>query len=73
MRLCAGRSGQILNLSSLASDSGISVNTAKVWISVLEASFTIFFLPPYHNNFNKRVIKMPKLYFWDTVPASLSG
>jgi len=66
MRLCAGRSSQILNLSSLASDTGISVNTAKAWISVLEASFTIFLLPPYHNNFNKRVIKMPKLYFWDT-------
>ncbi|MBK9983752.1 MAG: ATP-binding protein [Saprospiraceae bacterium] len=66
LRLCAGRSGQLLNLSSLASDTGISVNTAKAWISVLEASYTIFLLPPYHNNFNKRMIKMPKLYFWDT-------
>lgn len=66
MRLCAGRNGQLLNLSTLASDTGISVNTAKAWISVLEASFTIFLLPPYHNNFNKRTIKMPKLYFWDT-------
>jgi len=66
MRLCAGRAGQVLNLSSLASDTGISVNTAKAWISALEASFTVFLLPPYYNNFNKRVIKMPKLYFWDT-------
>ncbi len=66
VRLCAGRAGQILNFSSLAADTGISVNTAKAWISVLEASFTIFLLPPYFNNFNKRVIKMPKLYFWDT-------
>lgn len=66
IRLCAGRSGQLLNLSALASDTGISVNTAKAWIAVLEASFTLFLLPPYHNNFNKRIIKMPKLYFWDT-------
>lgn len=66
MRLCAGRSGQVLNLSSLAADTGISVNTAKAWISVLESSFAIFLLPPYFNNFNKRIIKMPKLYFWDT-------
>ena len=66
LRLCAGRAGQLLNLSSLAADTGISVNTAKAWISVLEASYTIFLLPPYHNNFNKRLIKMPKLYFWDT-------
>ncbi|HLP92942.1 MAG TPA: ATP-binding protein [Saprospiraceae bacterium] len=66
IRLCAGRTGQTLNLSNLASDSGISVNTAKAWLSVLEASFVVFLLPPYHNNFNKRIIKMPKLYFWDT-------
>ncbi|MBK6997353.1 MAG: ATP-binding protein [Lewinellaceae bacterium] len=66
IRLCAGRTGQTINLSTLASDSGISVNTAKAWLSVLEASFVIFLLPPYHNNFNKRIIKMPKLYFWDT-------
>ncbi|MBL7807917.1 MAG: DUF4143 domain-containing protein, partial [Saprospiraceae bacterium] len=51
---------------SFYSDSGISVNTAKAWLSVLEASFVVFLLPPYHNNFNKRIIKMPKLYFWDT-------
>src|SRR5688500_13583802 len=66
LRLCAGRAGQLLHLTSLASDAGISVNTAKSWISVLQASYTIFLLPPYHRNFNKRIIKIPKLYFWDT-------
>ncbi len=64
--LCAGRAGQILNLSSLASDTGISVNTAKSWLSLLEASFIVFLLQPYYNNFNKRLIKSPKLYFYDT-------
>lgn len=66
MRLCAGRVGQLLNLSALAADAGISVNTAKSWLSILEASFAIFLLAPYHNNFNKRLVKMPKLYFYDT-------
>lgn len=64
--LCAGRTGQILNLSSLASDAGISVNTAKSWLSLLEASFIVYLLKPYHRNFNKRIIKSPKLYFYDT-------
>ena len=64
--LCAGRTGQILNLTSLASDAGISVNTAKSWLSLLESSFIIFLLQPYHRNFNKRIIKAPKLYFFDT-------
>ncbi len=66
MRLCAGRAGQLLNLSALASDAGVSVNTAKSWLAVLEASFAVFLLAPYHDNFNKRLIKMPKLYFYDT-------
>jgi hypothetical protein len=66
VRLCAGRSGQILNLLSLASDCGISHNTAKAWISVLEASYLLFQLRPHHANFNKRLIKSPKLYFYDT-------
>lgn len=70
--LCAGRTGQILNISSLANDSGISVNTAKAWLSLLEASFIIFLLQPYHRNFNKRLIKSPKIFFWDSgVAASL--
>lgn len=66
MKLCAGRAGQLLNFSSLAHDSGVSVNTAKSWISVLETSFIVFLLQPHHKNFNKRLVKMPKLYFYDT-------
>lgn len=66
LRLCAGRSGQLLNLSSLATDCGITHNTAKAWISVLEASFILFRLPPHHANFRKRLVKSPKLYFHDT-------
>jgi uncharacterized protein len=64
--LCAGRVGQILNVTSLANDTGISVNTAKAWLSLLEASFIIYLLRPYYKNFNKRIIKSPKLYFYDT-------
>lgn len=64
--LCAGRVGQILNISSLANDAGISVNTVKSWLSLLEASFIIYLLQPYYKNFNKRLIKSPKLYFYDT-------
>ena len=64
--LCAGRCGQILNYSSLALDAGINQATAKDWISVLEASFVIFLLRPHYRNFNKRVVKMPKLYFFDS-------
>ena len=66
LKLCAGRTGQLLNISSLATDAGISVNTAKTWISVLEQSFVVFLLKPFHKNFNKRLVKMPKLYFYDT-------
>lgn len=66
VRLCAGRSGQLLNLSALASDCGIDNKTAKAWISVLEASYLLFLLRPHHMNFNKRMIKSPKLYFLDT-------
>ncbi|MCF8308746.1 MAG: ATP-binding protein [Bacteroidales bacterium] len=64
--LCAGRTGQVLNISGLANDTGISVNTAKRWLSLLETSFIVYFLQPYHNNLNKRLIKSPKLYFYDT-------
>ena len=66
VRLCAGRNAQILNLSSLANDCGIAVNTAKSWISILEASFIVFRLQPHFINFNKRLIKSPKLYFYDS-------
>ncbi len=65
VRLCAGRSGQLLNCSSLAADCGVTHNTAKAWISVLEASYLLFQLRPHHNNFNKRLVKSPKLYFYD--------
>ena len=74
VRLCAGRIGSPLNLTSLASDCGVAVNTAKAWISVLEASYVVYLLPPHHQNFSKRLIKSPKLYFYDTgVACSLLG
>ena len=66
VRLCAGRTGQLLNLSSLANDCGISHTTARQWISILQAGFIIHLLPPHFNNFSKRIIKSPKLYFIDT-------
>ncbi len=66
LRLCAGRTGQLVNLSSLAGDCGITHNTAKAWISVLEASYIIYLLQPHYQNFNKRLVKTPKLYFLDT-------
>lgn len=70
IKLCAGRIGQILNLSSLANDCGITHNTAKAWISILESSYIVFLLQPHYKNFSKRLIKMPKLYFYDTGVAS---
>jgi predicted AAA+ superfamily ATPase len=70
VKMCAGRIGQILNLSSLGNDCGINHNTAKDWLSILESSYIIFLLKPYYKNFNKRLIKMPKLYFYDTGLAS---
>ena len=66
LRLCAGRIGQLLNMSSLAVEVGADVKTIGSWISVLETSFIVFRLHPYHENFNKRIVKMPKLYFYDT-------
>jgi uncharacterized protein len=66
LRLCAGRTGQLLNLSALANETGITQNTAKSWLTVLEASYIVHLLPPYHNNFGKRLVKSPKLYFLDT-------
>jgi len=66
VRLCAGRVGQLMNLSQLATDAGITHNTARAWISILEASYIVFLLQPHHRNFNKRIIKTPKLYFYDT-------
>jgi uncharacterized protein len=66
MRLCAGRTGQLLNLNSLSADCGISHTTARRWLSVLEASFITFRLQPHYRNFRKRLVKSPKLYFYDT-------
>lgn len=65
VRLCAGRTGQLLNYSALAADCGITHNTVKAWLSVLEASYIVFQLRPHHANFNKRLVKAPKLYFYD--------
>jgi uncharacterized protein len=64
--LCANRVGQLLNLSSLAIECGISQPTAKAWLSILESSYITFQLSPYFRNFNKRIVKSPKLYFYDT-------
>lgn len=74
MALCAGRTGQLLNVASLATDCGISQYTANTWLSILQASYIIFLLPPHHENFNKRLIKTPNLYFYDTgIACSLLG
>ncbi len=70
LKLSAGRTGQLLNYSSLAGECGISHTTASQWMSVLEASYIVFLLRPYHKNFKKRLVKMPKLYFYDTGLAS---
>ncbi|MCL2760215.1 MAG: ATP-binding protein [Desulfuromonadales bacterium] len=66
IKLCAGRVGNILDFSSLATDAGISVNTVKSWLSVLEASYILYFVQPWSGNVNRRMIKSPKLYFYDT-------
>ncbi len=74
IRLCAGRVGQLLNYASLANDAGISPNTAKSWFAILESSYILYRLQPYHRNFSKRLVKSPKLYFYDTgVACSLLG
>lgn len=66
LRLCAARTGQLLNVSALAGETGVTSHTARAWLSVLEASDIAFLLPPYHRNFGKRLVKSPKLYFVDT-------
>lgn len=70
LRLCASNIGQILNKNRLANDIGVTNKTIDSWLSVLEASFIIFLLPPHFNNFRKRLIKSPKLYFYDVGLAS---
>jgi len=64
--LCAGRTGQLLNMAALGNEVGVDHKTIRSWISVLEACFIIFLLRPYHRKWNKRVVKQPKLYFHDT-------
>lgn len=64
--LCAGRIGQLLNWSELSRDCGVTLKTAQSWISILEASYLVFLLQPHHKNFGKRLVKSPKLYFYDT-------
>jgi hypothetical protein len=66
IQLCAGRIGQLLNIASLSNDCGIDTKTARAWLSLLEATYIIFLLQPYHVNFGKRLTKSPKLYFVDT-------
>ena len=70
VRLCAGRVGQIVNLSSLGADAGVSHTTASQWMTVLEASYVVFRLPPFFTNIRKRLVKSPKLYFYDVGLAS---
>lgn len=66
IKLCAGRIGQLLNLSSLANECGVAVSTISTWLSVLEASYICYLLKPDYNNYAKRLVKTPKLYFYDT-------
>lgn len=74
LKLCAGRVGQLLNLNSLAIETGVDSKTVGSWIGILESSFIIHLLKPHHANFNKRLIKMRKLYFYDTgLACSLLG
>ncbi len=70
VRLCAGRVGQLVNLSALGADAGVSHTTAREWLTLLEASYVVFQLPPYHANIRKRLVKSPKLYFYDVGLAS---
>ncbi len=74
VKMCASRVGQLLNLNALALDCGLSHNTARSWLSVLETSSIVYLLKPYHQNFGKRLVKSPKLYFVDTgLAARLLG
>lgn len=74
MQLCAARTGQLLNISDLAMNCGITQKTVERWLSILEASYIIYLLMPYHENFSKRVIKTPKIFFCDTgLACSLLG
>ena len=74
IKILAGRTGQELNTNSISDECGVSHNTIKEWISVLEASFIVYRLRPFHKNYNKRIVKNPKIYFTDTgLVCSLLG
>ena len=74
MQLCAGRTGQQLNVAALSNECGVNIKTVQSWLSILQSSYIIFLLPPYHKTYNKRVVKTPKLYFLDTgLACSLLG
>lgn len=74
LKLCAGRIGQVINKASLSNDLGLSSTTIEDWLSILEASYILFRLPPFFRNFGKRIIRSPKLYFYDTgVACALLG
>lgn len=66
LRIAASNVGQLVNVTSMASDVGVNVNTLRGWLSILEQSYIVFFLHPYHANIRKRLVKTPKLYFYDT-------
>ena len=74
LQLCAGRTGQMLSVSALSNECGIDIKTVNSWLGILQSSYIIFLLPPHHKNYNKRVVKSPKLYFNDTgLACSLLG
>jgi predicted AAA+ superfamily ATPase len=66
LKLCAGRVGQLFNASHIANELGVNYKTIQSWLTLLEASFLVYRLQPWHTNFNKRIVKTPKLYFYDT-------
>lgn len=70
LRLLAGRTGQELNYTSLSVEVGVDVKTIQSWLSILVSSYIVFLLPPFHKNYNKTIVKRPKLYFYDTALAS---
>ena len=74
LQLCAGRTAQQLNVSALSNETGVEIKTIQAWLSILQSSYIVYLLPPYHKNFNKRVVKTSKLYFLDTgLACSLLG
>lgn len=74
LRIAAGRVGQLINYNNIANEVGVDLKTIKSWFSILESSFIVFFLPPHFENFSKRIIKTPKLYFHDIgLACSLLG